>query len=270
LRLARESTANNDVSASFRYWKAGVALTPGFINVPVTAPGANTTIFNGESFTRVGLHTTTTGVVDQPRSYIRDATIAPTVVFDVAPATYIQPSGETIVNGTFSAGDPGAIAINLEGGLVGGSGTILGVVNQTGGVLNPGNSPGILTVSNYILGSGGALEIELGGPGLFDQLIVTDTANLNGILRLISFGGFKPALGSSFQFLSANTIIGDFTGIELVGLNGYQFQLSNSGSSITAQVAAVPEPSTYALMLAGLGFVGFVANRRRKMQIAAA
>jgi hypothetical protein len=32
------------------------------------------------------------------------------------------------------------------------------------------------------------------------------------------------------------------------------------------QVAAIPEPSTYALMLAGLGFVGFVANRRRKAQ----
>jgi len=34
--------------------------------------------------------------------------------------------------------------------------------------------------------------------------------------------------------------------------------------------AAIPEPSTYALMLAGLGFVGFVANRRRKSGNAAA
>jgi hypothetical protein len=31
-------------------------------------------------------------------------------------------------------------------------------------------------------------------------------------------------------------------------------------------LAPVPEPSTYALMLAGLGFVGFVASRRRKSQ----
>lgn len=37
----------------------------------------------------------------------------------------------------------------------------------------------------------------------------------------------------------------------------------------TTAVAAIPEPSTYALMLAGLGFVAFVANRRRKAQIVA-
>jgi hypothetical protein len=36
--------------------------------------------------------------------------------------------------------------------------------------------------------------------------------------------------------------------------------------AIEPAVAAIPEPSTYALMLAGLGFVGFVAKRRRKSQ----
>jgi hypothetical protein len=39
--------------------------------------------------------------------------------------------------------------------------------------------------------------------------------------------------------------------------------------STSMPVAAIPEPSTYALMLAGLGFVGFVANRRRKSQAGA-
>jgi hypothetical protein len=33
------------------------------------------------------------------------------------------------------------------------------------------------------------------------------------------------------------------------------------------QVTAVPEPGTYALMLAGLGFVGWVASRRRIPQV---
>lgn len=42
-----------------------------------------------------------------------------------------------------------------------------------------------------------------------------------------------------------------------------------SAASFSGITAAVPEPSTYALMLAGLGFVGYVANRRRKSQTSA-
>jgi hypothetical protein len=38
---------------------------------------------------------------------------------------------------------------------------------------------------------------------------------------------------------------------------------SYGGSLDNVSVTAVPEPETYALMLAGLGFVGFVARRRK-------
>ena len=40
--------------------------------------------------------------------------------------------------------------------------------------------------------------------------------------------------------------------------------------SAPAPVAAIPEPSTYALMLAGLGLVGWMGHRRKVMQAAAA
>lgn len=52
----------------------------------------------------------------------------------------------------------------------------------------------------------------------------------------------------------------------------YKFQFGASGSSMsldqlalaTVEVATVPEPETYGMMLAGLGLMGFVARRRSK------
>ncbi len=39
--------------------------------------------------------------------------------------------------------------------------------------------------------------------------------------------------------------------------------ISLDGMTLTVQIAAVPEPGTYAMLLAGLGLVGFAARRRR-------
>lgn len=73
---------------------------------------------------------------------------------------------------------------------------------------------------------------------------------------------------------SQNVIFGDTPGGAFnVNQNGlYSFVLNaydaNNGllasTSMNVQVGAVPEPETYALMLAGLGLVGFIARRRSK------
>lgn len=49
--------------------------------------------------------------------------------------------------------------------------------------------------------------------------------------------------------------------------NGRFEKLASASSAFGVTVAApIPEPSTYALMLAGLGMVGFIAHRRRNMR----
>jgi PEP-CTERM motif len=61
----------------------------------------------------------------------------------------------------------------------------------------------------------------------------------------------NPDDGFSFSNLSAATYSLTFLGAGTGGYGGFY------------TVTAVPEPETYALMLAGLGIVGFVAARRR-------
>ena len=61
----------------------------------------------------------------------------------------------------------------------------------------------------------------------------------------------NPDDGFSFTGLSAGTYALTFLGSGTGGYGGY------------FTVTAVPEPETYAMMLAGLGAIGFVAARRR-------
>jgi hypothetical protein len=89
---------------------------------------------------------------------------------------------------------------------------------------------------------------------------------------------------SHFQLQQINFISGfDLTFTQSLTQSGGTVSLGTAGGSsehassivsrlltsgVVTAAAPIPEPSTYALMLAGLGFVGLVANRRRKSQVA--
>jgi hypothetical protein len=67
-----------------------------------------------------------------------------------------------------------------------------------------------------------------------------------------SLASLLPHHGGSFAFVVKGTAVGNFGGTYLGTL-----------STIVPHAQPVPEPETYALLLAGLGVVGFVARRRR-------
>ena len=81
-------------------------------------------------------------------------------------------------------------------------------------------------------------------------------------------------LDSSFNVLGTSSVGGPLSlSLSNLGAGDYAiavtgFTSGSAGGAYTGILAAapVPEPETYALMLAGLGIVGFIASRRRQNQ----
>jgi hypothetical protein len=73
---------------------------------------------------------------------------------------------------------------------------------------------------------------------------------------------WPPAIPS----ITFDTVVASFE-IEKIGaIPGQAVTLDNSQFSYSLQTPAVPEPETYAMMMAGLGLMGVVARRRKSKQ----
>ena len=159
---------------------------------------------------------------------------------------------------------------NLAGaGTLAGSGKTLAVL----GSFLPGNSPGTVTVGSGLtldLSNSGSSVFEITSPaftaGTFDFLSGDGSVVFGGILNL-AFSGGSYADGTDVLQIFGNTggRSGNFSAVNATGLAAGQSATFNSA---TGFITVVPEPSTYAMALAGLACGGYslafhrFANRR--------
>ncbi|MFN0161221.1 MAG: PEP-CTERM sorting domain-containing protein, partial [Burkholderiales bacterium] len=176
--------------------------------------------------------------------------------------------GEFTNNGGVSRSGPaGTLTFHND---VTGAGNFAGDIVFRAGY-SPGNSPATVDFNggDVTYDSNALLTIEILGnsPGTqYDQLVGINTLTFNGRLSVMFGNGFAPAAGS-FQLFGFQSFAGSLAPdrIDVTGFDGARLDFSQLGQDGTLSVAAVPEPGSYAMMLAGLGLMGFMVSRRRRV-----
>lgn len=132
------------------------------------------------------------------------------------------------------------------------------------------------------------VTIDLGGSftALLEEVTITSLSNVTGNLNFgtgaYSFGPFNftffnPGNNVTVDFGAAGNVLATPTGysfafnnvaagtylLSATGTNAFGATAVNATYSVSA--VPVPEPETYAMLMAGLGVVGFMARRKKKV-----
>jgi autotransporter-associated beta strand protein len=122
----------------------------------------------------------------------------------------------TIFGGLLVDGSITSDVLISEDASLGGIGTVQGTVTSTDGTLQPGDSPGILSVGETVLDAGSVFAVEVNGPTVgtqYDQLAVTGNVTLgDATLSVLSDTTITP--NSVLTVLTATgTVTGSFNNV---------------------------------------------------------
>jgi secreted PhoX family phosphatase len=105
---------------------------------------------------------------------------------------------------------------------------------------------------NLAIGPDGTMYIIEDQNGGVENIWSTVDANKDGIAESMSV------------IATLRTANAESTGMHFIGDKIYvNVQHPQSGNDVLVEISPVPEPETYAMMLAGLGLVGFMGRRRK-------
>ncbi len=159
------------------------------------------------------------------------------------------------------------VNVAINGGTLKGNGTVASVL-LLHGALSPGDSPGIITVTDNLTlsASPAAFEVEINGTTAgtdYDQVVVGGTAELNNAKLDISLG-FTPAAGDSFTILRADTVNGQFDGLA----DGDSFSVNGTVFTIHYIIDASGEDSVVLRVVGPSQGGGLLANTGQSILLA--
>ena len=223
LALENEAEFVNEPGGSFTILTSGPITSDGtataFINqgnliVPATAIGQTVV---QPAFTQTTTGTTVVNVSGltlegggSPVTNAGNVTVESGGTLSVS-TDYDQSAGSTtLFYGTFSG-----VNLNIAGGDLAGTGVVNANVSNAGLILPGGQgAAGLLTIiGNYTQTAFGSLNVDLGGTtagSRYDQLAVSGTASLGGILNVTTIDSFQPVSGNAFEVLTFNASSGNF------------------------------------------------------------
>jgi hypothetical protein len=159
-----------------------------------------------------------------------------------------EPGGTNTVDGTLNL----TANLPITGGTLQGIGTIVapGGVTNTSGIVHPGHSPGILSITgDYAQSAGGTLAVDVAGtaPGTgYSQLAVSGNASIAGALAVTT----PLAQTGTFRVLTANALTGTFSPVTFTGqtdsvlYDGVSVQLSGTAPPTTSPPTTSPPPTS--------------------------
>jgi hypothetical protein len=154
-----------------------------------------------------------------------------------ATSGYVQTGGETNLDNVMIVGP-----VSIEGGVLSGSGIIIGSLTNNGGYIAPGHSAGIISVTgNFTQGAQGTLVMEAAGgeANQFDRLQISGAATLGGKLDIRTINSYVPLANDPFCPIGYSSVSGSFSFI-----SGNVQLTPASGGSLAVIDPAKPNPST--------------------------
>lgn len=168
------------------------------------------------------------------------------VVFNAAPTPGQDVAQSTFINGVSS--DFGSVNLGVFHDVVSDTGHAKTVFSFASNITAFG-ALWDLTVNNSSM-PGSGLDIDIGNDGSVDFSLGTDQNGFWGVKSDTAFNKFSVA----YTNVSPRQETYEFSALNF---------LPENGPTTLPPVGAIPEPETYAMMLAGLGALGAVSRRRK-------